>query len=264
MEAVIPATPDVTLACDALDNVITRFLDARGTLPHIGEFESHVEAMNLFYLAIRNVEGTVELARRDLVLAPAGMVLARAALETAVKAAWMVNADDPFEREVRWLAHLAEEERFHQRVASRLSKAGASGEASERTAAIIRTFREQVTERLPAHVAPRHRNPTIDDMLTDLGARGLNLAYINLSQFTHGSHVATSTYRRNLGAMKQFGEFVSPSSWFQPLSVCWLSLSGPGRLVLLRLGGNPEAFLTEQDVLRFKGHVDAIGSPAVH
>ena len=43
--------------------------------------------------------GVITLARTDLVLLPPAQVAARAAFEASVRAAWLVHAADPFERE---------------------------------------------------------------------------------------------------------------------------------------------------------------------
>ena len=122
MATILPITREVEVACEELDRAIGLFLEARKTLPPLGRYESEIEAVNLFALAIRDIEGVVALAREDLVLLPPAMAAARAAFEAAVKGAWIVDVDDPFEREVRWLAHLKAEERFYERVAKRCGR----------------------------------------------------------------------------------------------------------------------------------------------
>jgi hypothetical protein len=106
MTVILPTTPEVGLVCDDLEQGIGRFLNSRSTLPPLGRYESQVEALNLFYLALRDIEGVVALAGTDLVLIPPALASARAGFETSVKSMWMVDADDPFECESRWLAHL--------------------------------------------------------------------------------------------------------------------------------------------------------------
>ena len=65
---IVPMTAAVQEACKELEAAVGLFLDARRTLPALGRYESEVEALNLFYLAIRNIEGVIALARADLVL----------------------------------------------------------------------------------------------------------------------------------------------------------------------------------------------------
>ena len=66
MTVILPTTPEVGIVCDELERGIGRFLDSRSTLPPLGRYESQVEALNLFYLALRDIEGVVALARNRL------------------------------------------------------------------------------------------------------------------------------------------------------------------------------------------------------
>jgi hypothetical protein len=93
---ILPTTFEVGAACRELDSAIRRFLAARRTLPALGKYESEIEALNLFYLTLRDVEGVIELGRADLVLLPPAMAAARAAFECGVKSAWLVDADGGF------------------------------------------------------------------------------------------------------------------------------------------------------------------------
>jgi hypothetical protein len=120
----MPPTPEILHIADSVERAIGQFLGARETIPPLGKFESDVEALLLFTLVIRDIEAILTLARTDLVLLPSACVLARAVFEIAVKAAWMVHPDDPFDREVRWLAHLAEEERLYKAVSESAVKFG--------------------------------------------------------------------------------------------------------------------------------------------
>jgi hypothetical protein len=107
-----PITAPLARVCVLLDDLLGQFITAcRESLPPLGKYEAEVEALNLFKLAIRNIEGVIALARTDLVLLPPAIASARAGFEAAVKAAWLIDADDPFDREARWIVHLASEER---------------------------------------------------------------------------------------------------------------------------------------------------------
>ena len=146
---VLPPTPTILQVASLIQRTISQFLLACRTVPPLGKFESEVEAMNLFALVVRNIEAITELAKVDLVLAPSANVLARAVFEIAVKAAWMVTPDDPFEREVRWLAHLEEEERMHERIAGKVVRFGGAPTHFERQRDSLRTFRTDVVRSLP-------------------------------------------------------------------------------------------------------------------
>jgi hypothetical protein len=124
-KTILPITEPLTKTCELLDDLAARFLATRReTLPPLGKYEAEVEAQNLFNLAIRDLEGVLALARADLVLLPPALAAARACFEAAVKAAWLIDADDPFDREARWLVHLASEERYYARIADKFAKLG--------------------------------------------------------------------------------------------------------------------------------------------
>ncbi len=168
---ILAMTATIDRACREIDDTVGLFLDARRTLPSLGRYESEVEALNLFYLTVRDVEGVVALARADLVLLPAALAAARAAFEVAVKAAWLVDAEDPYEREVRWLAHLRAEERYCERVAERLEELGKDGILFRSRAETIRSFRKAVAQALPAGQQELPGNPSFEDMLKSLAPR---------------------------------------------------------------------------------------------
>src|ERR1700691_3210409 len=138
---VIPPTPTILRIASLIDQAISRFLQVRETVPPLGMFESDIEAMKLLNLVIRDIEAIVELAKVDLVLVPAANVLARAVFEIAVKAAWMVTPDDPFDRELRWLAHLQEEERMHKRIAGKVERLGGNPSGFQQRHDSIHAFR---------------------------------------------------------------------------------------------------------------------------
>jgi hypothetical protein len=157
----------------------------------------------------------------------------------------MVNADDPFVRETRWLVHLASEERYCKRVADKLAAntnvdvAGLRAREKQ-----LRQFRSQVKALLPAGIEPILRMPTFDQLLEDVGGIRLYPLYILLSQSAHGEHAGTWLYRTGgMGTHAKPGEFIDEAQWFVPLRVCFLSFSQPGRLFLERLGGDPECFI---------------------
>ena len=52
----------------------------------------------------------------------------------------MVKPDDPFDRELRWLAHL-HDERMNERVAARVAQFGGNPNSFEQARNAIRAFR---------------------------------------------------------------------------------------------------------------------------
>ena len=219
------------------------------TTPQLGEFESDIEAMKLLTLVVRDIEAIIELAKIDLVLVSAANILARAAFEIAVKAAWMVTPDDPFEREVRWLAHLQEEERMHERIAGRVAQFGGNPASFQQQRDNIRAFRTGVIDVLPPGYTPLPGNPSVEQMLGDIGQKRVYSIYTLLAAYVHGSHSATSLYRRNLGTFKEHGEFVDAESWYLALWTSSKTLHVLGSYVLDHLKAtNPESISDDQQI----------------
>lgn len=262
-----PATEAVLGACAALDTAISAFLSARGLLTGYAQYESTLEALNIFNLSIRSIEGVLALAREDLVLLPPAFACARAALETATKAAWMVNADDPFNREVRWLVHLQEEERVYERAAKLTADKRQAKSFSERVAQ-LKTFRLAVSAKLPRGTAPLRRNPPMNEMLESLDVEQLHALYIYLSQFIHGGHSAMWLYRKKgLGTEKEVGEYIDPGSWYIAFRISWVSLIEFGSLVLWRLGSRSRRFMEAARIKTVESAIELVKTghePALH
>src|SRR5689334_21244387 len=100
----------------------------------------------------------------------------------------MLDPEDPFEREVRWLAHLREGEDYHRRITEQLSRRGADASNEQNMYEAIRSFRLGVEAKLPPPHLPLPKVPSLWTMLEDIGADEKYLTYRILSQFTHGTH----------------------------------------------------------------------------
>jgi hypothetical protein len=99
--------------------------------------------------------------------------------------------------------------------------------------------------------------------LGTLGGRRYIHFYIRLSQSSHAEHEATWFYRAGgLGFEKRVGEFIEPADWWLPLQICFLSIGRPGQIVLSRLGGKPERFLSAETQQRVEESLKAIGNNA--
>ncbi len=254
--AVRPPSRFLLSACDEMDSVVQIFIDQRKKLSPT-PYEADAEALLLFNLVIRHVEGVVALARSDEVLVAPALVAARAAFETSVKAAWLVDDADPFTREARWLIHLKEEERVHERIAARLTE---DSDREKRTtrAATLRAFRLKVASRMPPHVATLTGNPSLEEMIKAIGGSHFYGLYIYLSQYVHGGHLASWLYRRNLGSLKEFGEFVTSGHWQIALRLCLLSLDVPAQVVLDRISGHSVSYLSHTTKSAIQTAIDCL------
>lgn len=228
-----PPTPEVLAACASLDQALASLEEAILSLPS-SPYEADVEAVSLFTLVIRHVQGVLAMARSDFSLIPPANTSARAAFETSVREAWMVNADDPFVREARWLAHLQEAESANRRASIR-SSSPKSAALFLKEAESIQQFREAVSGVMPKRVPLLMSVPKLPEMIASIGGENLYSLYIYLSQYAHGGHMATDLYRWHLGTQKTFGDFASPNHWYITLRLCWLSISHPANVVLSRI-----------------------------
>jgi hypothetical protein len=218
-EIQIPPTPEIKQVCILLEELIHRFL--RPPTPYeVGEFEYKAECLNLLALIIRDVESITTLGKCDLVLLPSAMNLTRSVLEKAVRILWMLDPSDPFDREVRWLAHLHTEENYYDRISNRMIELGIDNQQILKNRETISEFRRGITEVLPKPYKPMKEIPNLSKMMKDIGEADKYPTYILLSQYVHGTHVATGTYRKGLGNAKELGEYISPDDWAIIFDVC--------------------------------------------
>jgi hypothetical protein len=237
----IPPTSSILKVCDYLEMIIARFIEHKNKMIY-GEYESDLECNLLLNLTIRHIEGVILLARQDLVSLPPAMSASRSAFEISIKAMWMMDPEDVFAREVRWLAHIKTEEDYWKRIGNLIDKLGGNNDNYRDKEGLIRQFREDVTKVLPSGYK-LETMPNMREMVRSLNREELYLAYILFSQFEHGTHFSTNIYRRNLGIYKQIGEYITPRSWIDPFKLCWFSLHTPASVFIRRIGGDAQAFL---------------------
>lgn len=240
---VLQPTKDIINVCNLLDNFIHRITQAFDTIPNMGEYEAIIEGLNLLVLIIRNVEAVIILARTDLVLYPGAMNLTRSVFEMAMKTLWMLDPKDAFDREVRWLAQLQTEEEFFDRISKRLGNQGLDITDLLRSRDIISGFKNAVTKKLPEPYKPISKIPNLVSMMESINLENKYSSYILLSQFSHGTHIATGTYRKGLGNGKKYGEFITPMNWGGVFSICWFSLANTSEKVIELMGGDVNLFL---------------------
>lgn len=220
-------------------------------------YEAVVEAMLTVRLIIRYVEGVASVARNGVVMYPTAMVLARAAFESALRTLWMLEPDNEFDRERRYLARLEETERLNEDAARAYTDLGAD-EAAARHAGVaeaFRQFREAVVGKLPDAIPPQ-RLPNLRAMLAESGYSSRYLLYRFASQFAHGTMYATGVYRRHLGTAKEFGEYIEPRMWAEPLQIAWWTLHAPAERLLEVNGIDAWALAERMPAVEMKRTVD--------
>lgn len=178
------------------------------------EWEAPRHAWCLSNLTLRHAEAVLVLARTDTVLVPSAWVSARAAMEAAARSLWLMEPDDPWDRERRWLVFVDEGERFHERVRfSGVERDGVKGAAIADFAARIRALLppgEQV-----------HGIPSTTVMLTPYGDH-LPRLYALASQYVHGADLAITQWRTGgLGTSAAYGEAADVTGMATAVWVAW-------------------------------------------
>lgn len=245
MERIVsPPSSQLIRAANLLSEGVGHFLNARdGVSGHYACYESSHDSLNLFYLSLRHIEALTCLAKLDAVLLPAAMSLARTALESSVRSLWLVDADDPYERECRWLGLIDEEIRSRSRAAKHQeSRSVETAEVERRIAEHLSNYRNKILACMPEGYKVRAL-PNFEDLLAATKADTPYSTYIVGSQYAHGTSWALSLFRTGLGASRNFLELRSSEAWADPLLTCASVLRDTGCRVLLRLGVPADATL---------------------
>jgi hypothetical protein len=240
-----PPTPNALHLTDLVQEAIGRTLNGYVASKPSWRYEADFEARTLMWLTIRTTEGVYELARKDLVLLPAALSATRSAFEISVRALWLLDPVDPFEREVRWLKHLETEEKYQDKLANRLAAAGQDVTGFRATAKAAREFRLAVTAALPSGYNLIERKFNFEEILKSIGSERLYSHYMTLSQFAHGAHFAGFLHRKGLSAGHGGGEHVRSADWAYPLELCYFSVTSVGTKLVERMGGSMRPFLTD-------------------
>jgi uncharacterized protein DUF5677 len=256
-KTMLPTTPEIQRATLLLDEVIQRLGESLSKLPQLGKYESDYECRIQLALTVRHIESVIELARRDLVLYPSAMVLARAAFETAANIMWVMSPTNPFDREARWLAMLGEYAKLHKRLADRI-KNPAHRSSLMKEYIRLEDLRAGITRKLPRGSQSINHLPNFDARLKTLGVDDNYVAYIITSQFTHGTLAASYLYKTVRSGREVSGEFVTPEHWVTPLRICWWSIRDSAKLFLSRVGGKPQRFLPSGLEAKAEAAIDAV------
>ena len=216
--------------------------------------------MGAIELLLRNVEATVELARRDLALLPGGYLTSRAAWEAAVKVQWLLAPDDTFDREGRWVAMIGEgiADAHHNR--EWLEQLGKDASSARNREIALRGLRDGVSVLLHDRgVATVERLPNLEQICRAVGVGDKYGVYRHASQYTHSTWVATELYQHNLGIDRLIGEFIDVHYWQTPLGLCWQSVCDPLRLALSRWNGTPVDYPTDAVMIRGNAAITLLG-----
>jgi hypothetical protein len=158
----------------------------------------------------------------------------------------MVQPDDPFERELRWIVHLQEEVRMHDRIANHVEKFGGNPQGFKEMGDLLRKFQKGVASALPSGYRELRGNPKVEEMLASVGQAQMYHVYTVLSAHVHGNHSSTWLYRRNIGTKKEIGELIDPTMWHLPLWTSWKCLQLLGQSILDSIDSRTVPFISSQ------------------
>ena len=237
----LPITPELQEITEYLEVIIDRFDHIWGEeiRPQNPRFESHTASVFMMWLLMRQVESVICLARRDLILLPGALPIARTAFETGIKILWMLDPDDPYEREVRWLTYLKTEEDFHRKLGKEI------GNTKHDEAESIRDFRVRIEGLLLNKYKLYKQLPNFRQILQEIGEERKYSLYIMLSQYNHSTHAATSLYRKGIGRSVEVKDITSSGDWKIPLSACYFGFASAGCRIIQRWGEDPNKLLSD-------------------
>ena len=212
--AIKPPTKELVHYADEIYSACGVFLQARGGWARDQKWEALRTGWALSNHSLRNTEAVVALAQTDMVLLPGAWTAARASVESAARNQWLLEPDDVWEREARWVALLEEGGRLATRTAVQ------SRADLVQTAKQVQSFVEGIREVLPAGlVIPRI--PNMEAMFTGANAERLYGFYVVASQYVHAAELSTRQWRSGLGTADNGTECVQPWHWFEPLWMAW-------------------------------------------
>lgn len=231
-----------------LDDLVAAAFRALFAKPPSGHYGAELDASTRLLLVGRHVESVATLARDDSRLLPGAITLTRSAYEIALRILWLLQPDEPFEREARWLSSVHERERSVEKAARRMASLGGDSAAYKSFADRLRQHRLAIAAKLPARIAPPNAPPSFADILRDLGEERKYPLYAALSQFSHGTHEATTIYQHHVEGGLWIRDPIAESEWLNVLQIGWYAVDDPTRRLLELLGGNVAAFDSERPV----------------
>jgi hypothetical protein len=242
-ETVLAPTAEVLACIPLLEEAIRLCLSTRESIQWSAQHEVDHEAHRLMFMIIRHTESVTELARRDLVLFPSAMVLARAALDITATIIWLTEPEELLDAEARWMAKLKEYLNRVERLKQILAAEGRPTRWIEEQAKDLQEKYDRTLTKFPqGYVFPKMDEFKVDKALASLNIPQHYAHYILGSQFTHGGMMSTEIYRGEVCGDKTLLEWVTPEYWVFPFYVCWHSIAVAWMRILARTGGDTEVF----------------------
>ena len=229
MKLLEPDLRVVTMA-ESIRELATRVRrSAHQARARMGRWESDDEAFNLLLLSASFSLASAKLAKSSASFLPSAHLNARGGMEAGARALWLLQPEEYFTREARWVVHLESEADIRERLGRHSAQEAVNASA-------VRAFASAVRARLPDGTPVPKALPKFDKLLDAVGLPEKYIAYAVLSQSAHGTHYGAGLFRKHLGNQKDFGEFIATTDWWLPLSVQWWFLAVPAERLAERCG----------------------------
>jgi hypothetical protein len=223
--------PELVAVAYALDSAVSKYRSAQW--PPDVKAMSPVEGLVMSWNVARNVQAVTLLARADELLLPAAWANTRTAFEVGVRIIWVLFPGDPKQSELRLLPMLDEYARYHENMDAENATFSIRG-SHKKSATELRTYLTLARAKIPDGYQEPPGIPKMQLMLTETENANLYAAYIEASQYQHGSMAASAAYRRASGA---FAEVVNLREWLLPVRLSWITLREVANFVSLRMTG---------------------------
>ncbi|HEY9748053.1 MAG TPA: DUF5677 domain-containing protein [Allocoleopsis sp.] len=254
-------TPEIQKVLKLIEELLSRLQSESSKIQFSGQYQSDITIANFLKLLTRNVESILCLAWHDLFLLPSALVLSRSVLETAANTLWLMQPEDVFDREMRLVALLSDEEKQRETYINNLITLKVENSEIEEAKSQkqdIQEYRDSIVSRIPNNYAEIKKPQRIESLLDSLNLKNIYPTYRILCSPTHANHSSTWMYKRSLDQGDEFGERIEPRDWHTPLFICCWALAKLGSKFLNKFEGGIEEFLSESMQQKVQQALDGI------
>lgn len=183
-----------------------------------GESNDFVERTAAAFLTVvaDRLRAIADLGRQNLDHVPTATTGSRAALETALRLRWIIDAEDERSKILRVVALHDRQVRWKKQVAAEMDRVGNDGErwrkAAEKHSAVVVAGREAIGE------AELPRVPPVINQLQSLGLGRLYHGYRLASEYAHGGLTGALETESLTVERSPFGRYW-PQDWYLALSI---------------------------------------------
>ncbi|ADI63577.1 hypothetical protein [Trichormus azollae] len=198
-------SPDIQKVVKVIQAILNRFRVSESQIYRSEQLQSDISIDNYLKLLIRHIEGILYLGSKDIFLLPPALSLARTVIETCANTLWLLNPEDPWEREIHLIALLKEEIKGYKEYIKNPNNYKEDISMSGKDSILIQEYINNIKGNIPPHYEEiQYLN--FRGLLSSLKLYKIYPTYCILSKFTQGTHSATCLYKRALDEDTVFRE----------------------------------------------------------